>query len=149
MENKKRILNIGGAVCTALLVLTLLLSLLGVASAMPPAGNPWPGQRDLWAGSPVTQTAQYHSIDVMGANYLYVLYDTGLPSITGTVYITADRRWNGNTFATQTVTGSLTPGTEATGIITVASASPYYPSLRVGVSIGAGTIMPAIAVVGQ
>jgi hypothetical protein len=146
---KKRTLSVGGAVGTALLALALLLSLLGAAAARPPAGSPWPGQRDLWAGSPVTQTVQYESLDVVGTSCRYVFYDAGPAAVTGTMTITVDSRWSGNTFVTVAVTDSVTPYAAATGIITVATTPPYYPSIRVGVYADAGTITPSISFVGQ
>jgi hypothetical protein len=148
MTNKK-LLNVGGAIGAALLTLALLLALLGVASAMPPAGSPWPGQRDLWAGSPVTQTVQHKSLDVVGANYRYVFYDTGVGTVTGTMTITVDGRWGGNTFATMAMTDGVSPYAAATGMITVASTSPYYPFIRVGVYVDVGTMTPSISFVGQ
>jgi hypothetical protein len=147
---KRAMLNVGGAIGMALLTLALLLSLLGVASARPLADNSWPGQRDLWAGSPVTQTVQYQSLDVVGANYRHVFYETGVGTVTGTMTITVDSRWNGNTFATQTETAGVGPyAASVTGVITEAVAPLYCPSLRVGVFVDGGTITPTISVVGQ
>jgi hypothetical protein len=146
---RRTILSFGGVIGTALLLSLLLLPLLGATAVAPLAGNPWPGQRDLWAGSPVTQTVQYQSLDVVGADYRYLFYDTGPAAVSGTMTITVDGRWGGNTFATMAVTDTVSPYAAATGMITVASTSPYYPFIRVGVYVDAGTITPSISFVGQ
>lgn len=121
-----------------------------LAPVAAPAKTQWPGEVLLWRGhTAVTQTVQYRGTSVAGANYAYLFYDTGLASATGTASITVTRQWRGIVFATLTATGTVSATQRATGVITIASGSPYYPDVLVQVSTSAGTITPTIAVVGQ
>ena len=114
------------------------------------AAAPWPGEVRLWnADTAVTQTTLYRGIDMTGSEQRYVFFDTGIPSTTGTVTITTKTMWRGVEFTSTTTTGSPNPSTAATGGITVATGTPYYPTLLVGVEISAGTFTPTIAVVAQ
>jgi hypothetical protein len=134
-------------------ILATLLLVIGILSGAPGqagAQGQWPGQVLLWRGTtPVTQTIQYQAVDVVGANYAYLFYNTGFGSATGTVNITVTRQWRGVTFQTLTTSGSVSATLAATGAVTVASASPYYPSAQIAISVNTGTITPTIAVVGQ
>lgn len=114
------------------------------------AQTQWPGEALLWRGdAPITQTVQYRGLSVIGADYAYLFYDTGLASAMGTAAITVTRQWRGVTFQTITTTATVSTTQRATGAITIASASPYYPDVLVWINITAGTITPTIAVVGQ
>ena len=130
-----------------LLVGGLLINAPQPQAAAEPA---WPGVESLWRGTePVTQTPAYRGLSVVGNDYLYVLYDTGYASATGTLALTVTRQWRGIVFETLTATGTISTSQRGTGAITVASASPYYPDIIVGLSTSAGTMTPTVAVVGQ
>jgi hypothetical protein len=110
----------------------------------------WPAEVELLANQAVTQTAQYRFLNVVGAGECqHVYYATGTGTTTGTYTITVDGRWRGATFATQTVTGTVTDGAGETGMITVATSAPHYPQVRTSVEVDAGTFTPTISFVGQ
>ncbi len=114
------------------------------------AASPWPGEVRLWnADTAITQTTLYRGIDMTGSEQRYVFFDTGIPSTTGTVTITTKTMWRDVEFTSDTTAVSPNPSTAATGAITVATGTPYYPTLLVGVEISAGTFTPTIAVVAQ
>lgn len=134
------------------LILALLVGILlcGLAIAPVAAQQIWPGAVLLWRGTEtVTQTVQYRTVDMIGADSAMLFYNTGYGSVTGTVFITVTRQWMGLTFgtvATSTVVDDLVAGT---GALTVATAHPYWPSAQVAVVVSAGTITPVVAMVGQ
>ena len=130
-----------------LLVGGLLISAPQPEAVADPA---WPGLESLWRRTEaITQTPVYRGLSVVGNDYLYVFYDTGFASATGTLSITVTRQWRGVVFQTLTATGTISASQSATGAITVASASPYYPDIIVGLSTSAGTMTPTVAVMGQ
>ena len=143
--------------CVAIVAgLALVAAVLLVPSCVPieapveRAALPWPGEVRLWnADTPVTQTTLYRGIDMTGSEQRYVFFDTGIPSTTGTVTITTKTMWRDVEFVSTETAGSPNPSAAATGCITVASGTPYYPTLLVGVEISAGTFTPTIAVVAQ
>ena len=130
---------------------------LGTGQAIAPpeapverAASPWPGEVRLWnADTAITQTTLYRGIDMTGSEQRYVFFDTGIPSTTGTVTITTKTMWRDVEFVSTETAGSPNPSAAATGCITVATGTPYYPTLLVGVEISAGTFTPTIAVVAQ
>jgi hypothetical protein len=114
------------------------------------ASASWPAEVELFSNQAVTQTAQYRFLNVVGAGeYQHVYYATGTGTTTGTYTITVDSRWRDVTFATQTVTGTITDGAGGTGMITVATSAPYYPQVRASVEVNTGTFTPTISFVGQ
>ena len=134
------------------IILAIVLGLALLCGVLAPvaAQGVWPGEALLWRGDiAVTQTVQYRSLNVNGANYVYLFYDTGNGSASATANITITRQWRGVTFQTLTASGSVGTSQRATGVVTIAAASPYYPDVLVQVSVTAGTITPTVAVVGQ
>lgn len=124
--------------------------LIGAPDVSVQADPVWPGVESLWRGTePVTQTPAYRGLAVVGNDHVYVLYDSGYASATGTMNITVTREWRGVIFETLTATGTVSSTQKATGAITVASTSPYWPGVIVGLRTSAGTITPTISVLGQ
>ena len=133
-----------------MVMVLLLAACMGSEVPVERAASPWPGEVRLWnADTAITQTTLYRGIDMTGSEQRYVFFDTGIPSTTGTVTITTKTMWRDVEFVSTTTTGSPNPSTAATGAITVATGTPYYPTLLVGVEISAGTFTPTIAVVAQ
>ena len=140
-----------GLVLAIILAAVLFAGGLLVGAPTPVVGESlWPGEALLWRGqTPVTQTIQRHSLGVVGPEHVYLFYDTGLASATGTAAITVTRQWRGVVFETLSASSTVSTTQRATGVITVATASPYYPDMVVQVQTSVGTITPTIAVVGQ
>jgi len=134
------------------IILAIVLGLALLVGVLTPvaAQGVWPGEALLWRGDTVvTQTAQYRSLNVNGADYVYLFYDTGNGSASATANITITRQWRGVVFQTLMASGSVGTSQRATGVVTIAAASPYYPDVLVQMSVTAGTITPTVAVVGQ
>jgi hypothetical protein len=116
-----------------------------MAAASP--GN-WPGQVDLWIDEPVTQTAQYRRLEVVGVDTQYIFYDLTAPTTT-VVTITAQSTWNNMEFYTRTVTHTLTPGIHSLNMIVCNAGNVVYPGLRIGVLAQTGTVTTSLSFVGQ
>lgn len=145
----KKKLSIAIALGMLLVAVTLLVPGC-IEAPVERAAAPWPGEVRLWnADTAITQTTLYRGIDMTGSEQRYVFFDTGIPSTTGTVTITTKTMWRDVEFVSTETAGSPNPSTAATGCITVATGTPYYPTLLVGVEISAGTFTPTIAVVAQ
>jgi len=148
MKEKLYVAIVAGLALVAAIL--LMPGCVPVETPVERAASPWPGEVRLWnADTPVTQTTLYRGIDMTGSEQRYVFFDTGIPSTTGTVTITTKTMWRDVEFVSTETTGSPNPSTAATGCITVATGTPYYPTLLVGVEISAGTFTPTIAVVAQ
>ncbi len=133
-----------------LLVAVTLLVPSCIEAPVERAASPWPGEVRLWnADTVITQTTLYRGIDMTGSEQRYVLYDSGTPSTTGTMTITTKTMWRDVQFSSSTITGSINPSVVVSGSITVATGTPYYPTLLVGAEISTGTFTPTIAVVAQ
>jgi hypothetical protein len=134
------------------IILAIVLGLALLCGVLAPvaAQNVWPGEALLWRGdTAVTQTVQYRGQSVNGADYVYLFYNTGYGSATGTANITVTRQWRGVMFQTLTASGSVSGTLSASGVVTIATGTPYYPDVLVQMSVTAGTITPTVAVVGQ
>ncbi|MGQ9491718.1 MAG: hypothetical protein ACUVS6_13680 [Anaerolineae bacterium] len=134
------------------IVLPIAIGLALLAGALTPVAalGVWPGEVVLWRGdTPVTQTVQSRAQSVIGANYVYLFYDTGYGSTSATATITVTRRWRGLTFQTLVASGEVSETLGISGVITVVAGAPYYPDVLVQVNVTTGTITPTIALVGQ
>lgn len=134
------------------LMIALLVGLLLCVVAIAPvaAQKIWPGEVVLWRGTEtVTQTVQYRTVDMIGADSAMLFYNTGYGSVTGTIFITVTRGWRGLTFGTVYTTAVVDDLVGATGALTIATAHPYWPDAQVAVVVSAGTITPVVGMIGQ